>query len=161
MGQTPLSPFIGDKTPRILIVDDQPLNLQVLAGHLMRWGCIVRTATDGAQAIAAANTFDPDLILLDIIMPGQSGCEVCESLQADPATRHIPIIFLTALREDDARAKGLDPEAGRYIAKPYESTALAAHVGSALREKYEEDLRGAHGHEFRDTISAHSKASSR
>ncbi len=143
---------------RILIVEDEPSIMDNIQYALETDGFETVCFPSGLPVLAFLSSESADLIILDIGLPDINGLELCKEIRRSHA---IPIIFLTALREDDARAKGLDPEAGRYIAKPYESTALAAHVGSALREKYEEDLRGAHGHEFRDTISAHSKASSR
>lgn len=137
--QTPLAPFIGTKTARILIVDDEPVNLKVLAAHLTRWGCEVRTAQSGPEALAAMASFRPDLVLLDILMPGQSGFEVCQALHQDPATRHIPVIFLTALAASDAKIQGLDAGARDYITKPFMAPELAARVGAALRSKFDED----------------------
>jgi CheY-like chemotaxis protein len=136
---TPLTPFIGDRTPRILIVDDEPTNLKVLAALLTRWGCIVRDAASGAEAIEAIPAFHPDLILLDIMMPEQSGFEVCEILQADPATRHMPIIFLSAVAGEKARAQGLAAGARDYVTKPFMVGDLAARIGAQLRLKYAEE----------------------
>jgi sigma-B regulation protein RsbU (phosphoserine phosphatase) len=139
MTQTPLAPFVGERSPRILAVDDQPVNLRVLGALLRRWGCTVHTAASGAEAVAAVRSFEPDLILLDIMMPGESGFEVCARLQADPATSHIPIIFLTALTNEESKVKGFDTGARDYITKPFDSAELAARAGTRLREKYAED----------------------
>lgn len=137
--QTPLAPFIGDRSPRILAVDDQPVNLQVLAAHLTRWGCTVQTAANGDEALGEATSFEPDVILLDVMMPGQSGFEVLRSLRADPATRHIPVIFLTALAAEESKVMGLETGARDYVTKPFNVAELAARVGARLREKYAED----------------------
>lgn len=136
---TPLAPYIGDRRPRVLIVDDEPVNLKVLAAHLTRWGCAVQQASSGAEALAAIPEFRPDLILLDIMMPGQSGLEVCEHLQADPRLRQIPVIFLSAVAGEGARLKGLEAGARDYITKPFMSADLAARVGVQLQHKYAED----------------------
>lgn len=142
---TPLTSFIGDRSPRILAVDDEPVNLKVLANLLDRWGCTVRTAADGAEALATVRSFDPDIILLDVMMPGQSGFEVCGILQVDPATRHIPVIFLSAAAGTNDKVAGLDAGARDYITKPFHFAELAARLGARLRQKYEEDtLRTRH-----------------
>ncbi len=137
--ETPLTPFVGDRTPRILIVDDEPINLKVLAAHLTRWGCIVREASSGPEVIAAVPGFKPDLILLDVMMPEQSGLEVCQILQADPATRHIPVIFISAAAGEVARAQGMAAGARDYITKPFMAADLAARVGAQLRQRYAEE----------------------
>lgn len=142
--QTPLAPFVGDRSPRILIVDDQPVNLEVLEAHLRQWGCTVCTASGGREALGAARTFAPDAILLDVMMPGLSGFEVSRILQADPATRHITIIFLTALADEQSKVMGFDRGARDYITKPFNAGDLAARLGARLRDKYREDELRAH-----------------
>lgn len=134
-----LKPYVGDRTPRILIVDDEPINLKVLAAHLVRWGCTVHAAPGGREAISAVPEFEPDLILLDIMMPEVSGFDVCRILQADPATGGIPIIFLTAVAGEQAMMQGLAAGARDYITKPFVSADLAARVGAQLRERYAGD----------------------
>lgn len=154
MSQTPLAPFVGERSPRLLAVDDDPVNLKMLSTYLVRWGCTVHTASNGADAIAAARSFNPDLILLDIMMPGQSGFEVCELLQADPATRHIPVIFLTAMARSDAKVQGLDVGARDYVTKPFHAGELAARVGSRLQQKYAEDTLRARAAELTAQIES-------
>jgi len=137
--KSPLVPFIGDRTPRVLIVDDEPVNLKVLAAHLTRWGCRVQTAADGATALEAARASAPDLILLDILMPGLSGFDVAKALQADPATRNTPVIFLTALAGGEAKEMGFEIGARDYITKPFVAAELAARLGARLRDRYAEE----------------------
>ncbi|MDR7481877.1 MAG: response regulator [Armatimonadota bacterium] len=139
MPETPLTPFIGDRVPRILVVDDNPANLAVLAAHLRRWRCAVTTASTGPEALAAARAAPPDLVLLDILMPDVSGLEVCEALQADPAMARIPVIFVTALTDVDSKVRAFDAGARDYITKPFDAAELAARVGTRLRQKYAED----------------------
>lgn len=139
MPETPLTPFIGDRVPRILVVDDHPANLAVLAAHLRRWRCAVTTASSGPEALAAAHASPPDLVLLDILMPGMSGFEVCQALQADPATARIPVIFVTALTDVDSKVRAFDVGARDYITKAFDAAELAARVGTRLRQKYAED----------------------
>ena len=86
-----------ENRPTILIVDDTPENFQVLGDILENEGYDLRIATSGPQALATAQSFPPDLILLDILMPGMDGYEVCQQLKANPDLRIIPVIFISAL----------------------------------------------------------------
>lgn len=137
--KTPLAPFVGDRSPRVLVADNQPVNRDVLAAHLTRWGCTVQTAASGAEALDVVKSWHPDVILLDVVMPGPSGFEVSQALQADPATRHIPIIFLTALSDEESKVMGFDTGARDYITKPFNAADLAARLGARLRDRYAED----------------------
>ncbi|MGQ0569914.1 MAG: response regulator [Armatimonadota bacterium] len=136
---TRLASYLGGRSPRILAVDDQPVNLELLAEILSGWGCAVRTAINGVEALAAVDAFQPDVILLDVMMPDQSGFEVCELLQADPTTRSIPVIFLTALADEKHKLEGFGVGALDYITKPFDLAELAARVGARLRHKHAED----------------------
>jgi CheY-like chemotaxis protein len=136
---TPLTAYVGDRRPRILIVDDEPVNLKVLAAHLARWGCVVQQAGSGPEALATIAGFGPDLILLDVMMPGQSGLEVCRHLQDDPALRRIPVIFLSAAAGEQAKELGLAAGARDYVTKPFMAADLAARVGAQLQQRYAED----------------------
>lgn len=138
--ENPLTLFIGNKSSRILVVDDDRGSLLALAGHLKRWHCEVETAETGAQARTKARRFVPDLILLDVMLPDQSGFSVCEALQADPATSHIPVIFITALTAPEAKSKGFETGGYDYITKPFDSGEMAARVGAKLRLKFAEDI---------------------
>jgi CheY-like chemotaxis protein len=139
---TPLSAYVGDRRPRILIVDDEPVNLKVLAAHLVRWGCEVEQASSGPEALARIPAFAPDLILLDVMMPGQSGLDVCRHIQADPTLRRIPVIFLSAAAGEQAKELGLEVGARDYVTKPFMSADLAARVGAQLQQRYAEDSNG-------------------
>lgn len=137
--RSPLAPFIGDRTPRVLVVEDQPVSLEVMRAHLVRWGCQVRTAGTGAQAITVVRSFNPDLVIMDVVLPDQSGFAVCEALQANPNTAHIPVIFVSALTSLDAKVMGFDTGGYDYMTKPFDAGELAARVGARLRQKYAED----------------------
>lgn len=138
--QTPLEPFIGDRAPRVLAVDDEPVHLQILSTLLTRWGCTVLTAVDGADALAAAHTESPDVVLLDVILPDQSGFDVCRTLQTDPATAHIPIVFLTAMSSAEALSMAFETGGRDFLTKPFKIGELAARLGAKLRQKYAEDV---------------------
>ena len=92
--------------------------------------------------------------MLDIMMPGLSGFEVCDALRADPATRHIPVIFLTALSGEEAKVRGFDAGAFDYIEKPFIAADLAARVGARLRQKYTEDALRARYAELSKQMAA-------
>ncbi|MCK6425161.1 MAG: two-component system response regulator [Burkholderiaceae bacterium] len=130
--------------PVILIVDDSPENLMVL-GELLRDAYQVRAANSGATALRlAALTPRPDLILLDVLMPGMDGYEVLGRLQADPATRGIPVIFVTALGATEDEEHGLQLGAVDYITKPLRPAIVQARVHTHLALKQARDRLAAH-----------------
>ena len=120
---------------RILVVDDNKLNVKLLAAKLAKDYYFVSTAEDGQQAIEAVKRDMPDIILLDIMMPVMDGFTACKILKADPATRHIPIIMVTALSDVSDRIKGLECGADDFLTKPINDVALMARVRSLLRLK--------------------------
>ncbi len=120
---------------RILVVDDEPDLLLLLEEHLTQEGYTVITATTGMQAISKAREEQPDIILLDVMMPGVSGFDVCNILQDFPETAAIPIIFLTAVAETKRKVMGLNLGADDYITKPFDLHELAARVQAALRPR--------------------------
>ncbi|WP_437987333.1 response regulator [Sorangium sp. So ce117] len=116
----------------ILIVDDSADNLNVLSSALMSDGLEVAVACDGEEAIELASRAQPDLILLDALMPGLSGFEACRRIKADPATQSIPVIFMTALAEAKFRIQGFRLGAVDYVTKPFEKTELLARVHTQI-----------------------------
>ncbi len=128
--------------PQVLIVDDVMENIQVVAGHLKRENYDLLYATDGKSALETLSTGNVDLILLDIMMPGMSGFEVCEKIKQDPRTRDIPVIFLTAKAEADSIIKGFETGGVDYITKPFNPPELLARVRTHLRlQLTEKELR--------------------
>lgn len=121
--------------PRILIVDDQPMNVDILKARLAMHGYELLAATHGAEALDVAGTQQPDLILLDIMMPGIDGIEVCQRLKADPALPFMPIIMVTARADSKDIVAGLNAGADDYLTKPIDQAALVARVKSMLRIK--------------------------
>jgi putative two-component system response regulator len=111
--------------PTILVVDDQPQNLSLMSG-LLEESYNVKLAPSGARALSIATATPPDLILLDIMMPGMDGYEVCQFLKRNPATVNIPVIFLTAKVEVEDEKKGLELGAVDYLTKPVNPEALSA-----------------------------------
>lgn len=112
----------------VLIVDDNPVNLEALSHALIFDGLELAVARGGEEAIELASRVQPDLILLDALMPGLDGFEVCRRLKADPATRSIPVMFMTALAEAQFRIRGFSAGAVDYVTKPFERTELLARV---------------------------------
>ncbi|MBF0294357.1 MAG: response regulator [Magnetococcales bacterium] len=117
--------------PRLLIVDDLPANIEALAG-IFTDDCEISVATCGADAVEIARAGHFDLILLDIMMPGMTGHEVCKILKGDPVTRKIPIIFITSLEEKEEEAMGLALGAVDYIVKPIRPAIVKARVHNHL-----------------------------
>jgi len=120
------------KNVTILVVDDTLLNIQVLGALLRSEGMQVSVAQEGIQALKLAKKLLPDLILLDVMMPGMSGFEVCKLLKEDPNTAEIPVIFLTAKVESEDVVNGLNLGAVDYILKPFNSTELLVRVRNHL-----------------------------
>lgn len=125
--------------PRVLLVDDERFNLTTLHA-LLNDSYKIMVATSGDQAIAAVLKAMPDLILLDINMPGMDGYEVCSKLKNDPLTAAIPIIFITANTDIASEAKGLELGAEDYIAKPFNPQIVLARVRTQIRLKQQADL---------------------
>jgi CheY-like chemotaxis protein len=122
----------GPSTKKLLIVDDEEINIKLLASILDDKKITPLFATNGSDALAMARKEQPDLILLDVVMPDIDGYAVCKRLQADPATKGIPIIFLTAQRSAVDEAKGLALGAVDYIFKPYDPNIVRAKIQNQL-----------------------------
>ncbi len=124
---------------KILGVDDSEVNLMMLAEIVERSGHQAVTALSGVEALRKANAELPDLIILDVNMPGMSGYEVCAQLKADPKLKDIPVIMLTAQTSIEHRVHGLSIGADDYLAKPYSPRELMARIETRLRAKTESD----------------------
>jgi class 3 adenylate cyclase len=125
---------------RILVVDDNPANLEILETRLARQGYEVITAKDGDEALSVARAQTPDLILLDVMMPGKDGIQVCRELKADAGLPFMPIILVTAKADAVDIVAGLDAGGDEYITKPVDHAALVARVRSILRIKALHDV---------------------
>jgi putative two-component system response regulator len=129
---------------RILIVDDQPSARLALTTLLRREGFQVHDVSSGDEALAECSTFRPDLILLDIVMPGLSGFEVCRRIKATPETRLTPVVLITGLSETEDRIKGSNVGADDFLSKPIDINELLARTRSLLRLKqYTDELENA------------------
>lgn len=142
----------GNKTtetaskPRVLLVDDDPELRRLAEMQLTLQGFDVVQAADGASALKAARDTDPDVILLDMILPDMDGGEVLRALHGDPATEDIPVIFLSALTATEDRVRGLGVGAVDWISKPHEPRELVARISAAARTKARTAQIRAHPH---------------
>lgn len=132
----------------ILVVDDVQQNIQVVGTMLREAGYSIMPATNGAAALQRAQKKLPDLILLDLMMPGMDGLEVCRQLKADPATQLVPIIFLTASNEMSHLVQGLAAGAVDYVTKPFNPPELLARVRTHLELKHARDTIVRYGQEL-------------
>ncbi|AFZ22808.1 histidine kinase,Response regulator receiver domain protein,histidine kinase [Cylindrospermum stagnale PCC 7417] len=123
-------------TASILLVDDNPTNLLVLKQALKELGLSVRIATDGEEALEQVQRKLPDLILLDVMMPGIDGFETCRQLKSNSLTQDIPVIFMTALTDTNSKVKGLSAGAADYITKPFEQEEVLARVKVHLQLRF-------------------------
>ena len=122
-------------TGRILVVDDIEANVRLLQAKLQAEYYDVLTANDGASALAIAAAEKPDIVLLDVMMPGMDGFQVCRQLKDDPETRHIPVVLVTALDGRSDRITGLESGADEFLTKPIDDIMLFARVKSLTRLK--------------------------
>jgi putative two-component system response regulator len=128
-------------SPRILVVDDNEANRTLLASFLKREGYEVRFATDGGAALQLVRTDMPDLVLMDVMMPGMDGFDACQALKRDARTRLIPVVLVTALQESEDRIRGIEAGADDFLSKPINAHELRARVRSLIRiKRYTDDL---------------------
>lgn len=120
--------------PKVLVVDDDPVNIELLEGYLSKDYDILK-AYNGNEALIIVEANPPDIILLDLIMPGINGYEVCRKLKDDPKTNHIPIVIVTSLHETEDRNKAIEAGAEDFITKPFDIIELSVRVKSHLRTK--------------------------
>jgi CheY-like chemotaxis protein len=118
---------------RILLVDDTQQNLELMQAYLESLPCRLTTARDGVEAIEAIHREKPDLLLLDVMMPKMSGFEVCRKLKADPATRDIVVIMVTALHEVGDHERAVESGTDDFLTKPVNKLELLTRVRSLLR----------------------------
>ncbi len=131
---------------KILVVDDESAILELIQYNLEKAGYEVVTASDGSMACQKALAEKPDLLVLDIMLPGMDGLEVCRRLTADPQTMQIPILFLTARREEIDRVIGLEMGGDDYVTKPFSPRELVARIKAILRRSQRNGEKNADTH---------------
>ena len=129
----------ADRTSSVLVVDDLEANGRLMERLLSRDGYRLRIAHDGEEALEAVAQEQPDVILMDVLMPRLDGFEACRRIKDDPATRLIPVVLVTALADTNSRIKGLEVGADDFISKPFSEPELRARVRSLLRIKHYTD----------------------
>ena len=122
-------------SPRVLIVDDEPHNRAILVRLLQREGYETATASDGEDALRQIDVCPPDLVLLDVVMPGLDGFAVCRSIRRSPFSRFIPVVLVTGLHDQADKIQGIDAGADDFLAKPFDPEELKARVQSLVRLK--------------------------
>lgn len=132
------------KGSKILIADDENDILEIISYNLQKEGYDVYTAKDGNDALEKARQLQPDLIILDIMMPGKTGIEVCEILRSQPIFNNTFIIFLTALSDEATQIKGLDLGADDYVSKPISPRILTSRVNALFRRIQKDEYNALH-----------------
>lgn len=127
----------------IVIIDDEDDIRDILSYNLVKEGFRVFTAENGTKGIEVCKSESPDLIILDVMMPGMDGVEVCEALRSTPGLEHVLICFLTARNEDYSQIAGLDAGADDYISKPIKPRVLISRINALLRRKESAVAKGA------------------
>ena len=122
-------------TARVLVVDDIAANLRLLEAKLLNEYYEVAVAASGLEALETASRWMPDVVLLDVMMPGMDGYEVCRRLKAQPATAHIPVVMVTALTDQAERVRGLEAGADDFLSKPVDDATLFGRLRALLRMK--------------------------
>ena len=134
------APQQPERPSRVLVVDDNAQNLELLVEYLQSMGGVqTATATDGLEALEVVRIFRPDLIVLDIMMPRMSGFEVCQKLKADPETRDIPILMVTALNEMGDIERAVEAGTDDFLSKPVNRLELLTRVRTLLKLRHVTD----------------------
>ena len=137
---------------KILIVDDEPFNLDLLEQELMEFDYVIERAADGVEALEKTASFEPDIILLDFMMPRMNGLEVVKRLREDQNHKGIPVILLTAKATQEDKVAGLDAGADDYVTKPFDAVELLARVRAMMRLKEMHDRLEDWNRSLADTV---------
>jgi class 3 adenylate cyclase len=137
---------------KILIVDDEPFNLDLLEQELAEYQYVIERAGDGVEALEKTESFEPDVILLDYMMPRMNGLEVVKHLRATPQHQGIPVILLTAKATQEDKVAGLDAGADDYVTKPFDSFELLARVRAMMRLKEMHDTLAEWNRTLAETV---------
>jgi len=140
------------QTTRVLVVEDDPDIAMLLARSLARAGFAVDQISSGADVLPTLRRGQPDLLLLDLMLPGLDGIEICRALRADPSTAALPIIMLTARADESERIVGLEIGADDYLAKPFSPNELVARVKALLRRAHRATPERGHPLTYGDIV---------
>lgn len=126
---------------RVLVIEDDRFNIKLLTEACRSMGCAVESAMDGPSGVAAFEESPPDLVLLDVMLPGLDGYGVLERIRAHPAGARVPVLMVTALHNDEARARALELGADDYVQKPFRLGPLRSRIRSVIEmRRFEEAL---------------------
>ena len=146
----------GASKPTVLVVEDEAALATMLRYNLEKQGFLVDEAVDGQEALTRIAEAQPDIVLLDWMLPAMSGIEVCRQVRRRPQTRDLPVIMVTARTEDQDAVRGLNTGADDYITKPFSMDALLARMRALLRRSGAVPLRGQHAfHDIVMDLTAH------
>ncbi|MCD4800772.1 MAG: response regulator, partial [Methanococcoides sp.] len=130
---------MSELLPKILVVDDEPWNLELMEAYLSSDYELIM-ATNGVEALEKVKDFEPDVILLDVLMPKMDGYQTCEILKKDDSTKFIPVVLVTALSEKEDKIKGIESGADEFLSKPVDMLELKTRVHSLLKLKQQQDM---------------------
>ncbi len=142
---------------RILVVDDLRENTKILQAFLTPLGFKVYDASNGEDALALVDNTPPDVILLDLMMPGMSGFEVCVKLKENPKTRHIPVIIITGMSDKEANVQALEAGADDFLIKPFDRVLLEARIRSSFKTKVLQDQLLVYQQELEEKVKKRTK----
>ena len=140
------------KNKKILIVDDEEDILELVSYNLIQNGFSVQTTTNGEQGLKLVRDTHPDLIVLDLMLPGIDGLDICRLLKSDPQTKSIPIVMLTAKGEESDVVKGLELGADDYVTKPFSPKVLVARINNVLRRFQKAEEQSADRISYKDVL---------
>jgi signal transduction histidine kinase len=153
MPNKPLDPT-DSRPPSVLIVDDTPKNIQLLANILARHGFRLAVATTGEQALVAIEHEPPDLVLLDVTMPGMDGFEVCRRIKSDLKAQDVPVIFLTARDSVEDKIRGFEAGGVDYVSKPFEPLEVLARLRTHLELKRAREIIRRHSESLEQMLAS-------
>ena len=143
---------------RILIVDDEPRNIRLLELILSDQGYLIESAQDGQEALDKVAEFRPDLVLLDIMMPGMDGFEVCRRLRREHRAGALPVVMVTALEDQESRVRGLEVGANDFLTKPVDRSELMVRVRNLLQVRAFHDFMARHNEILAEQVAAKTRA---